>query len=85
MAINRVRLSDQIAEQLRSRIAAKQYLPGEKLPVEAELASQFGVSRITIREAVRKLDIMGIVEVRQGAGTFVKTITPCLLYTSRCV
>ena len=40
MAINRVRLSDQIAEQLRSRIAAKQYLPGEKLPVEAELASQ---------------------------------------------
>ena len=76
MAANRIRLSDQIAEQLRAGIAAKQYLPGEKLPVEADLAAQFGVSRITIREAMRKLDIMGIVEIRQGAGTFVKTITP---------
>ena len=76
MAVNRIRLSDQIAEQLRAGIAAKQYLPGEKLPVEADLAAQFGVRRITIREAMRKLDIMGIVEIRQGAGTFVKTITP---------
>ena len=50
MAVNRIRLSDQIAEQLRAGIAAKQYLPGEKLPVEADLAAQFGVSRITIRD-----------------------------------
>jgi GntR family transcriptional repressor for pyruvate dehydrogenase complex len=76
MALSRPRLSDQVADELRSRIAEKQYLPGEKLPVEAELASQFGVSRITIREAVRKLDIMGIVEVRQGSGTYVREITP---------
>lgn len=76
MPVQRVRLSDQIADQLRSRITGKQYLVGDKLPVEAELAAQFGVSRITIREAVRKLDIMGIVEVRQGAGTYVREITP---------
>lgn len=76
MAVSRIRLSDQVAEQLRTMIAEKQYLPGEKLPTESSLASLFGVSRITVREAVRRLDIMGIVEVRQGAGTFVRRITP---------
>lgn len=76
MSISRIRLSDQVAEQLRAMIADKQYPPGSKLPVESKLAAYFGVSRITIREAVRRLDIMGIVEVRQGAGTFVREITP---------
>lgn len=76
MSISRTKLSDQIADQLQSMIASRQYLPGDKLPVESELAAHFGVSRITIRDAVRKLDILGIVEVRQGAGTFVREITP---------
>ena len=76
MTISRTRLCDQVADELRAMIAGKQYLPGEKLPVEGELAAHFGVSRITVREAMRKLDIMGIVEVRQGAGTFVRELTP---------
>lgn len=76
MTVTRTRLCDQVADELRALIAGKQYLPGEKLPVEGELAAHFGVSRITVREAMRKLDIMGIVEVRQGAGTFVREITP---------
>lgn len=76
MVVQRTKLSDQVADQLRSMITGKQYRPGEKLPVEAELAAQFGVSRITVREAMHKLDIMGIVDVRQGAGTFVREITP---------
>ena len=76
MVVQRTKLSDQVADQLRSMSTGKQYRPGEKLPVEAELAAQFGVSRITVREAMHKLDIMGIVDVRQGAGTFVREITP---------
>ena len=76
MVVQRTKLSDQVADQLRSMITGKQYRPGEKLPVEAELAAQFGVSRITVREAMHKLDIMGIVDVRHGAGTFVREITP---------
>ena len=76
MPVQRIKLSDQVADQLRAMITAKQYRPGEKLPVESELAEEFGVSRITVREAMQKLDVMGIVEVRQGAGTFVREITP---------
>jgi len=76
MSVQRKRLSEQVAEQLKEMIISKQYLPNEKLPIESELGQIFGVSRITIREAVRQLDIMGILDVRQGAGTFVKEITP---------
>ena len=65
MPVQRIKLSDQVADQLRAMITAKQYRPGEKLPVESELAAEFGVSRITVREAMHKLDVMGIVEVRQ--------------------
>ena len=50
MVVQRTKLSDQVADQLRSMITGKQYRPGEKLPVEAELAAQFGVSRITVRQ-----------------------------------
>ncbi len=76
MPIQRKKLSDQVAEQLRAQIVDKEYLPGDKLPVEKELAEQFKVSRITIREAIHKLDFMGILEVRQGSGTYVREITP---------
>lgn len=76
MPIQRKRLSEQVAEQLKEMIISKQYLPNEQLPVESELAKLFGVSRITIRDAIRQLDIMGILDVRQGAGTFVREITP---------
>lgn len=76
MQIQRKKLSDQIAEQLRSKITDKEYLPGDKLPIETDLAKEFNVSRITIREAVHKLDLMGVLEVRQGSGTYVREITP---------
>ncbi len=76
MAIQRKRLSEQVADQLKEMIVSKHYQPNEKLPVESELARHFGVSRITIRDAIRQLDIMGILDVRQGAGTFVREITP---------
>lgn len=76
MSIQRVKLSDQVTDKIKEMITNKQYLPGDKLPIESQLAQKFGVSRITVREAMHKLEIMGIVEVRQGAGTYIKNLTP---------
>lgn len=76
MSIQRVKLSDQVTDKIKEMITNKQYLPGDKLPIESQLAQKFGVSRITVREAMHKLEIMGIVDVRQGAGTYIKNLTP---------
>lgn len=64
--------AQQTAERLYSRIVAEQALAaGEKLPNEVELAKSLGVSRATLREAIRTLTAQGILEVRRGKGTFV--------------
>lgn len=70
----RVSLSDQVADSLIQLIVDGVYKPGNKLPVEQELCLQFQVSRTVIREAVRKLQIMNLLTVRQGHGTFVTKV-----------
>jgi len=67
----RMTLSDQVADSLIQLIMDGVYKPGQKLPVEQELCRQFEVSRTVIREAIRKLQIMKLLTVRQGHGTFV--------------
>lgn len=67
------RASDQIFEQLRDLIFRGELKPGEQLVPERELAQAFGVSRPTVREALNKLVTMGLVEHRQGQGTFVRS------------
>ena len=65
-------LSQRTAEQLYNQIVAEgQLKPGDKLPNEVELARQLGVSRATLREALRDLTVQGVLEVRRGKGTFV--------------
>jgi len=65
-------LSRQTARRLYNRIAAEKKLsPGEKLPNELELSQEMGVSRATLREAIRALTTQGVLEVRRGKGTFV--------------
>ena len=65
-------LSQQTARRLYSLIAAeKKIAPGEKLPNELELSQEMGVSRATLREAIRELVTQGVLEVRRGRGTFV--------------
>jgi GntR family transcriptional repressor for pyruvate dehydrogenase complex len=63
--------SERIGEQLRTLIASGTIAPGEKLPSENELARAMQVSRPVVREALRGLAMMGIVESRQGGGCFV--------------
>lgn len=65
----------QVLEQLRERIIDGIWNPGEKLPSENDLAQSFGVSRITVREALQKLSAMGLLETRHGEGTFVKRLS----------
>ena len=64
--------AQQTAERLYSQIVVEQALAaGEKLPNELELAQSLGVSRATLREAIRTLAAQGVLEVRRGKGTFV--------------
>jgi DNA-binding FadR family transcriptional regulator len=65
------RLYRQIADQVRSLIAAGEFQPGSRLPAERELATQLGVSRPSVREALIALEVEGWVEVRVGSGVYV--------------
>lgn len=65
------RLSDQVAQQLAEGISTGRLAAGEKLPPEARLVEQFGVSRTVVREAVSRLKSLGLVDSRQGSGVYV--------------
>jgi GntR family transcriptional repressor for pyruvate dehydrogenase complex len=65
-------LAEQVAGLLRERIAAGKHAPQTRLPSEAALAAQFGVSRTVVREAVSRLKSEGLVSSRQGSGVFVR-------------
>lgn len=67
--IEKQRVADEIVEQLRSLIISGEYPPGSKLPPERELAKQLGVNRASLREALKKLEHLGLVRIRQGDGT----------------
>ncbi len=64
-----------IARTLRAEIAVGHYLPGTKLPTEAEFAARFGVNRHTVRQGLAALAADGIVHSRRGAGVFVTTLS----------
>jgi len=68
---DRTNAADQVLNDLRSHILSGRLARGTRLPSEKELAAQYQVSPPTIREAVRALSAMSLVEVRHGAGTFV--------------
>ena len=69
--VSRLPLADTVAGKLKSLIKSGHYKLGDKLPPEPELMQQFAVGRSSIREAVRILVNCGLVNVRQGLGTFV--------------
>ena len=74
-AVEAQRLYQQIAQQLRQLISSGEFPPGSRLPAERELASQLGVSRPSVREALIALEVEGWVEVRTGSGVYVLTRT----------
>jgi GntR family transcriptional repressor for pyruvate dehydrogenase complex len=68
------RLSRHVVEQFRTMLAAGDLAAGDRLPAERELAERFGVGRGSVREALRELEILGLVEARHGAGTYVRAV-----------
>ena len=69
------KVSALVYEELLRQIKERKWAEGEKLPSENELRLEMGVSRISIREAMQKLTALGIVETRQGEGSFLKRVT----------
>lgn len=70
------KVSDKIIDQIRYVIISGQLNPGDKLASERELLAQFGVSKATLREALRVLEVMGLIEMRKGTsgGAFVAEV-----------
>jgi GntR family transcriptional repressor for pyruvate dehydrogenase complex len=66
-----VRKSDEVYEQLAALIRDGRFPPGSRLPAERELAARINASRQTIREALYRAELVGLIEVRHGAGSFV--------------
>lgn len=71
-SLHRPSLVDSLIDSLRATIKDGRWTVGKQIPIEASLAEEFGVSRNTVREAVRVLVHTGMLETRQGAGTFVR-------------
>jgi GntR family transcriptional repressor for pyruvate dehydrogenase complex len=69
-------------EQIRALISSGEWGPGARLPRESDLAAQLGLSRNSLREAVRALSLIRVLEVRQGDGTYVSSLAPDLLLES---
>jgi GntR family transcriptional repressor for pyruvate dehydrogenase complex len=65
---------DRVFEQLRSKILSGAVLPGARLPNERDLAETLGVNRASVREALKRLEFLELVEVRHGQGTFVQQL-----------
>jgi GntR family transcriptional regulator, transcriptional repressor for pyruvate dehydrogenase complex len=70
------KISDQIIEQIRNAILSGRFKPGDKVAAEKELISEFGVSKATLREALRVLEGMGLVEIKKGiaGGVFIAEV-----------
>ena len=63
---------DLTTEAILSMIASGEYRAGDRLPPEGELTERFEVSRVTLREALKRLNTMGVLTIRQGDGTYVR-------------
>ncbi|HEY8544028.1 MAG TPA: FadR/GntR family transcriptional regulator [Acidimicrobiales bacterium] len=70
------RVSSSVVEHVRELVASGQLAPGDRLPAERDLAERLGVGRNSIREALRELQMLGLVEARRGSGTFVRAAEP---------
>jgi len=72
VAITKIRLSDQVFEEIKKIIKEKEYSPGQKFYTENELTKMLKVSRSSVREAIRLLEVSGYVRVHQGKGIYIE-------------
>src|SRR3954452_19708685 len=74
--VTRDALPDQIAQRLIALITERHLKPGDRLPPERELSAAMGVSRSSLREALRALTMLGVADMRQGDGTYLTELNP---------
>jgi GntR family transcriptional regulator, transcriptional repressor for pyruvate dehydrogenase complex len=72
-------LTDEAIEKIRAMITSGELRPGDRLPSEPELGAQLGLSRSSLREAVKALSLINVLDVRRGDGTYVTSLDPGLL------
>jgi GntR family transcriptional repressor for pyruvate dehydrogenase complex len=77
-----VALTDEAIDKIKEMIVSGALGPGDRLPKEADLAERLGLSRNSLREAVKALSIIKVLDVRQGDGTYVTSLSPDLLLES---
>lgn len=70
--IQRPRLSDELVRRILSLIDDGRFVAGDRLPPIAEMARRFRVARATVREALFKLELLRVVEIRHGTGVYVR-------------
>src|SRR4030095_13840330 len=69
------RIYEEIVRQVKQMIAEGRLKSGDRLPPERDLAEKFVVSRTSVREALRALESLGLIEIRPGEGTFVREMS----------
>jgi len=74
-AVRKVKVYEGVARQIERLISEGSLKPGDKLPSERELAEMFRVSRSSLRDGIRKLELLGLVEARHGEGTIVRDLS----------
>jgi GntR family transcriptional regulator, transcriptional repressor for pyruvate dehydrogenase complex len=74
-----VAVTDEAIDRIKEMIVSGELRPGDRLPREADLAERLGLSRNSLREAVRALALIQVLDVRQGDGTYVTSLEPPLL------
>ncbi len=72
-------VTDEAIEKIKSMIVSGELGPGDRLPPEKELAERLGLSRSSMREAVKALEVIRVLDVRRGDGTYVTSLEPHLL------
>lgn len=70
--VERSNLADELASRILHTIRTRKYKPGDRLPAIMEMARSFGVGHPAVREALKKLEIIGAVEIKHGSGVYVK-------------
>ena len=76
---NRMSVTDDAITSIRHMILTGELAPGDRLPPEADLAANLGLSRTSLREAVRALTMLGVIDTRQGDGSYITGLGPELL------
>jgi GntR family transcriptional regulator, transcriptional repressor for pyruvate dehydrogenase complex len=94
LVLDKSRVSEETVQIIIELIRSGDFVPGDQLPSERQLARELKVSRTSIREALRRLEAIGLVEIQQGRGTFVKnpsidviqsTLIPSLITDSKTI